>query len=204
MSNAQKTPFARFLPQLAIGNALDQIAQLGLGVPGHVVSISGAIVTVAFDVTGLTLPQVTMPVASPTYLMWPIQPNDKGLAMPASFYLGGVSGLGGGTANDVPRGNLSALYWQPIGNKSFTTPDANSVVIRGPNGVRTQDIGGGTVSTLTPGGLNVTSASGSITLSAGGKTLVINSSGITIDGILWETHYHGDVASGTENTGPPA
>lgn len=40
-----------------------------------------------------------------------------------------------------------------------------------------------------------------LTLTAGGKTITINASGITIDGILWETHSH---SPGTYNiTGSP-
>jgi hypothetical protein len=190
MSIAQKSPYARTLPLFAKGASLDQIARQGLCLPGHVVSVSGAIVTISFDVNGLTLGQVTMPLASPTYIMLPIQAGDKGVAVPASFYLGGVSGIGGGTANDVQRGNMATLWWEPIGSTSFTTPDPNSVVIRGPNGVILQDISGGTVATLTPTGLTITSASGTLTFTAGGHTVVIDSSGITLDGILFSTHTH--------------
>jgi hypothetical protein len=43
----------------------------------------------------------------------------------------------------------------------------------------------------------------SLTLNAGGKIITIDSSGITIDGILWETHYHPGVQSGGSDTGPP-
>jgi hypothetical protein len=42
-----------------------------------------------------------------------------------------------------------------------------------------------------------------IKLIGGGKVLQIDSSGITLDGILWETHTHSGVTSGTDDTGPP-
>lgn len=158
--------------------------------PGHVVAISGAIVTVAFDVTGLTISPVQMPLASPEYLRLPIQKGDKGVAVPASFYLGGVSGLGGGTATDTLQGNLSTLYWVPLGSKSFSAVDPNAVTIYGPNGVVLRDKNSQTVFTLTPSGVVATSSSGSFSFSAGGHTLVINSTGVIIDDKVFLTHDH--------------
>ena len=65
MTNQQKTPLSRTLPAFVRRKVLDQIWQLGLGLPGHVVSVAGPIVTVAFDVVGLgPLQPVEMPLAS--------------------------------------------------------------------------------------------------------------------------------------------
>lgn len=189
-SNAYKTPLSHTLNRFASRKALDEILKRGLAVPGHVTAVSGAIVTIAFDLTGLTLSKIAMPLAAAEYIRLPIQANDKGLAVPASFYLGGVSGLGGGTADTTLQGNLSTLFWLPIGSKNFSTVDPNAVTIYGPNGVVLRDTASGTVATLTPTGLVVTSTSGTISLSAGGHTVVISSAGVVIDGVTFAIHSH--------------
>lgn len=205
MSNEQKTPFVRTLPRLAERKAVEEIEKRGYALPGHVSSIDGSIVTVDFDVTGTLLPQVTMPVFGPEYIRYPIQVGDKGVAFPATLYIGGVSGLGQSAtaAFGVLQGNLSSLVWFPCGNSNWSAVDADAVTIYGPNGVVFRDTNSGTVATLTPTGLDVTSDSGTLTFSAGGVTVTIDSTGVTIDGILFETHTHSGVTSGGDDTGPP-
>lgn len=212
MSQAEKIPLSRTMPKLVERGALDEIGALGLALPGHVVAVSGAIVTVAFDVAGATLPQVTMPVAGSQYVRLPIQIGDIGVAVPASVYLGGASGLGGGVATLYQRGNLSSLIWQPIGNKNWTAVNADYVVVQGPSGVQIQDMSGTVVATFDKSsGVSITFGSGAIdmnssetTLSFGSHSVVINSAGVTIDGILWDTHYHTGVTTGGGITGGPA
>ena len=212
MSQQQKIPLSRTMPNLVERGALDAIGALGLALPGHVVAVSGAIVTVAFDVAGVTLPQVTMPVGGSQYVRLPIQIGDIGVAVPASVYLGGASGLGGGVATLYQRGNLSSLIWQPIGNKNWTAVNAAYVVAQGPNGVQLQDLSGAVVATFDKSsGVSITFGSGSIVMNSSGATLsfgshsvVIDSSGVTIDGILWDTHYHTGVTTGGGITGGPA
>lgn len=209
MSLQQKTPLSRTLSRFAKRKALDEIAELGLGLPGHVVSVAGAIVTVEFDVRGATLEQVTMPIAGSLYVRIPVQIGDLGVAVPCDAYLGGVSGLGGGTATLTRRGNLSTLMWVPIGNASWAPTDY--VVCQGPNGVQLQDLSGAVVATFDKtSGVSMTFGSGSIamnssgiTLSFGGKSIVINSSGVTIDGIPWDSHKHPGVTTGTGVTAGP-
>lgn len=200
MSNAQKTPLARTLSSFSQQKALDEIAKRGQALPGIVKAVSGSIVTINFQVAGLTLPQVTMPLFGPEYIRYPVQVGDKGVAFPASVYIGGVSGLGGGIADDTLRGNLSTLVWFPIANKSWTSVDPNALTLYGPNGVVLRDTGSGTTLTLTPTGLNI-SAQTSITLAVGSHSIVINSSGVTIDGKPFLTHEHTGVTSGGSNTG---
>ncbi len=211
MSQQQKIPLARTLPQLVERGAADEIGALGLALPGHVVAVSGAIVTVAFDVAGATLPQVTMPVSGSQYVRLPIQVGDIGVAVPASVYLGGASGLGGGVATLYQRGNLSSLIWQPIGNKNWSAVNADYVVVQGQNGVQIQDLNGAVVATFDKtAGVSVTFGSGTIgmnssgvTLSFGSHSVSINDSGVTIDGILWDTHGHTGVTTGTGTSGGP-
>lgn len=128
MSRAQKTPLSRSLSTFAQSKSLDEVIKHGLALPGHVVAVSGAIVTVNFDVKDMTLPQVTMPVVGSKYIRLPIQKGDLGVALPASVYLGGVSGLGGATADDSLPGNLSTLVWLPIGNKNWSVVPSGVVL----------------------------------------------------------------------------
>ena len=141
--NAQKTPLARALNRFAEKKVAEAIQLLGKALPASVTAVSGSIVTVKFEVTTtLTLPPVTMPLAGAEYIRFPTQIGDKGLVFPADVYLGGVSGLGGGTADLSIPANLSALVFFPIGNKGWSTTDnPNAVVIYGPDGaiIRTKD-----------------------------------------------------------------
>jgi hypothetical protein len=183
--NIQKTPLARTLPTFVSGRSLDEIAKQGLAIPGHVVAVSGAIITVSFDVAGLTISPVQMPLGSPEYLRLPIQKGDKGVAVPASFYLGGISGLGGGTATDTLQGNLSTLFWMPLGNKNWSAVDPNAVTIYGPNGVTLRDSASQTAATLTPGGVAITG--GGLTVSTGASGTFTTPTGQTVtvqDGIV--------------------
>lgn len=136
--NAQKTPFLSSINEFAgrkIGNAL-QIE--GKALPCSVVSIIGSIVVVKFELTKtpFTLPNTMMPVVGSEYVRLPIQVGCKGVAFPADARIGGMSGLGGGTADLSPPGNLAALTFFPIGNKGWTVPEnPNQLELYGPDGV---------------------------------------------------------------------
>lgn len=201
MSYDQKVPFSRTLPQVMGRVARSTVSRLGLAIPGSVTAVSGAIVTVQPMLAGANLGPLTMPLASAQYLRLPIQVGDKGVAMPASFYLGAVSGLGNGGSADtsIPDGNLTALFWVPLGSKGWATvSDPNAVTIYGvgSSGV-TLKTGTGNASitltdnslTLVCGGNTVTIDSSGVTID-GGKTVTIDSSGVTIDGTVFESHEH--------------
>jgi hypothetical protein len=157
--NYQKVPLARSLNQFAERKVRGAMALLGSVLPAEVVSVSNSIVTVKFliaNTTGspYTLPNVTIPVAGPEYVRMPTQAGDKGVVIPSDVYLGGVSGLGGGTADLSLQANLSSLIFLPIGNKNFSaTDDPNSTVIYGPDGVILRDMGKKTTFTLTSSGI---------------------------------------------------
>jgi len=169
--------------QQAISRAMQIMQTKGYAFPCRVVSVSGSIVTVAFEIQDdtLTLPQVTIPKAESQWIRSPTQVGEFGITVPADAYLGGISGLGGGTANMTRRGNLSSLVYVPCGSKNFPHVDQNAAYIAGPQGavIQTQD---GTSSI-------VVNESG-ITMTFGGKVVTLNGSGFTIDGILFDTHKH--------------
>jgi hypothetical protein len=202
------------LNKIAVRRALEAIENVGHDLPCEVVGINGAIVTVAFDMdtSPWTLPQIAIPKAESPWMRSPTQIGDKGVARPAGRYLGGISGLGGGVAGMKNPGNLSALYFIPISNSGSPPPNINAATVQGPEGAIIQTTAGPTPSsvvtnqsgtTITFGSTAIVVAESSITMNAGGKTVVLDSSGFTIDGILFDTHVHGGVSTGgSDTTGP--
>jgi hypothetical protein len=203
---AQKTPIARSLEQFANRKVRGALDLMGQALPASVVTIvSSGIVKVKFELTNVpfTLPQITVPMIGSEYIRLPIQTGCKGLVIAADAYLGGMSGLGGGTADLTPRPNLSNLVFVPIGNSNWSTADdPNSVVIYGPDGVilRTLDKAA-----------SITIAETAITLKVGSSTFVLNSSGSTSDdggtalaivNSLFEAFFNAHVHS-SSGAGPP-
>lgn len=171
MTAASKTPVARTLSTLVQHRAAAEINKRWVELPGKVVSVQGTTVTVSFDVPGLTIPQATMPVSGSSYARTPIKVGDPGVARAASAYLGTVSGLGTGSpAAAVLQPNLSALVWHPL--RTDTISETTAVFT---------DASGASVVTL---------ASTGITFAFGGHSIVINSSGVTIDDKAFLTHEH--------------
>lgn len=200
MDNSKKTPVHSTLPG-AIRKRVDDALQLtGKALPCSVVSVDGAIVTVKFELTTtFTLPNVTVPIVGAEYIRYPIQAGCKGVVFAADARLGGVSGLGGGTADLSQPSNLTALVFLPISNTAWSTVDPNAVTIYGPNGVVLRDSNSDTTFVLTPNGLVVTGQN-SVKLVVGSTTLELTSSGLTIHGDITVTgkiNTTGDVVAGS-------
>lgn len=188
---------------------------VGKSLPCHITAVSGQIVTVAFDLpqgAPWILPEITLPVASSPYDYEPYQVGDTGFTVPADAYLGGISGLGGGQATWKRPGNLDALVFVPVGKQSFSPTNANARIIQGPGGWIAQTTQGSTPCsivgnqqgiTLTYGSTTITMGAESMNLTAGGHYILIDETGVTIDGILFDTHVHGGVASGGSDTAGP-
>lgn len=185
MDNSQKTPISRTLAAFARRRILDELEQRGRALPCSVVAVNGAIVTVNFEVTGVTIPQVTMPILGSQYIRLPIQVGELGVTYPIDVSIAQIAGLVGGTANMVRRGNLSTLVFAPIGNKNWSAVDPNAVTIYGPNGVVLEDTDGDTTVTLSPGG--GVEVEGTLTVSQGASGTFTTSTGqmVTVqDGIV--------------------
>lgn len=180
--NARKTHLALYLNQTASGRSNDAIKVLGKNLPLKVVSVNGQIVTVEFQVqqSPYTFYQVTMPIHAGIYDWYPVQEGDLGVAVSGDTYLGGISDLGGGTADLSQRANLSTLWFVPISNKNWQPPggDPNKRILQGPNGVRLQDTNGHTILELDNQG-NVT-ITGTLTISG---NLTVNGSTTTVNDI---------------------
>ena len=204
--NALVTPIVWSHSQSGYVRAQDRYQENVQPLPVTIKKIVGELVMVTVDMQGVyTQPTLLLPQAFSEWVREPTQVGDKGWAVPSNYYLGGQSGLGGGTANYRYRGNMTTLVFQHISQKAFPhnkNRDLNAVFINGPNGVVLQDTQGKCVFTQTPTG---------ITIKIGGMTLTITSAGLDVEGgdivnnhlTVGSTHIHGLVVAGTDNTGPP-
>jgi hypothetical protein len=181
--NFTKLWFQKDQNAAAINRAKQAISLTGKALPCRVVSVSGSIVTVAFEVNTApwTIPQIAIPKAESNWIRMPTQVGDFGMVVPSDVYLGGVSGLGGGVATMARAGGLGALLFVPVSNKNSPPDNPNAAQVMGPQGaiIRTED-----------GNASIVVSGSGITLNFGGKTVVLNSAGFTIDGILFDTHIH--------------
>ena len=174
-TNALKTPLARSLEQFANRKVRSALELLGHSLPCTVAAVtSSGIVKVNFELTNVpfTLPQITVPVMAFEYVRYPIQTGCKGMVISADAYLGGMSGLGGGTADLTFRPNLSNLVFVPLGNSAWSAADdPNAVVIYGPDGVILRDSKSKVVLTLSPTACTLTLPSG-VPLTVNGSVIV--------------------------------
>ena len=196
-----KLPLTRSLNTWADNKILDAIQLLGKSLPCTVVSAEENCVTVAFQVIpvpgdNLTLPQVTVPVLTPQYIRLPLQPGDTGLCIAADVSLGGISGLGAGTAGLVVNANLATLAFIPVSSTSWPAVAGNLLVMYGPGGIQIRDQSNSASITISGGAIQIM---GNITV-----TGTITASGdIKAGTISLETHKHTGVTTGGGNTGLP-
>ena len=149
-------------------SAYEQI--LGQVYPCSVIEVNevNAIVTVNFEVDNqglFTLPQVTCPIIGSKYIRIPVQVGDTGICISASTKIGNITGLGSGLPTLTPASNLGALVFVPIGNANWQITDLNSIVLFSPNGDSIVTIG-----------------NDQIKLAFQDKNIIINATGITING----------------------
>jgi hypothetical protein len=207
--------------QLAINRARQAIENTGRALPCRVVKVSGSIVTVAFEVQNSpqSLPNIAIPKAESPWLRMPTQVGDKGVTMPSDAYLGGVSGLGGGTATMVRRGNLSSLVFVPVSNSGSGPIDQDAAQIQGPNGViskttqgtTSQVVTNQTGTTITYGDVSFTVNAAGITITIGALTYTWDATGVhfpvpvTAPEVILPNgavngHYHSDAQGGNTGT----
>lgn len=189
--------FAQSVNQTAISRVSEAIGKLGAALPCSVAAVSGSFVTVKFEVDTApwVLPEITIPKAEGPWVRSPTQVGDFGLTVPADAYLSQISGQGGGLPDLKRPGNLAALVWMPVASKSFSTVNTNAALVQGPEGavIQTED-----------GSASVVVSKTGITMTFGGNVVTLDASGFTIDGILFDTHVHGGVTTGSSSTTGPA
>jgi hypothetical protein len=181
--NVQKTPLAPSFNRIALQTVAGAIQKLGKALPCTVVSVSASMVTVKFEVIeAQALPQITIPKMEGAWIRSPTQVGDQGLTVPSDVYLGGVSGLGGGTATLTPMPNLTALGWLPVANTAFPAVNTNAAYVAGPQGAVIQTSDGTSKIVVSESG---------IVISFAGKVWTFNAAGLTISsGVVAETHVH--------------
>lgn len=199
-TNVQKTPLARSL--LGVGNraATNQAQRLGKTIPCSVTQrVSSKIVEVKFEIIdpNVSFPPATMPIFGSEYIREPIQPGCKGMAIAPDYFLGQMSGLGTGTATMNEQPNLSCLVFMPIGNASFTDFDHNEMLMYGGSD-------GFVIYDSASANATIQLTSSKIALTCAGHSIVIDSSGVVIDGKVFLLHEHTGVQSGLSDTGPVA
>ena len=176
-NDGQKNPLGRSLNLVADKAAANANQLRGQVLPCSVTKVEGQIVTVKFEVTSdFTLPPVKMPIAGWKYIYVPVQVGDKGIAIAADARLGGISGLGGGTADLSLPGNLSALEFLPTSNTAWQP-------IKGPNWLELYGPDG-TLIRSNDKGATVEVVDGSITLKVGAISLVVDAAGVHVNGVL--------------------
>lgn len=194
--NTQKTIFGKSLRRIASHAAHVATAMMGKTVPATITSISGAIVTTNYEVQNSHLPgNVQMPVLGNRYYRPPYVKGEKGMALSADYYLGGMSGLGGGTADTSAHGNLSTQVWAPIGSTAWPAVDQNAnVVTGGSSGILLRDSEGATCTfTLTSTGVTITIGSCIVTITSSGITCTqgIQAGTGGADSVTLQHHNHG-------------
>lgn len=136
--NSLKTHLTVSLDAAARQRASDGDQMQGKGIPCKITKIiSSNMVEVEFQIKGpFTLPKTKMPISSEEYARVPHQVGDVGIAVPLDYYQGGISGLGGGTADYAQRANLTNLRFQGIGRKDLKGDvDKDAYNLYGKNGV---------------------------------------------------------------------
>lgn len=214
MSDFQKLPLSLSTSAAVLKRVQQAIDITGKSLPATVAQvISSGIVTVNFEMfpgAPFTLPQVTLPVHGTEYIRVPFQVGMKGYVNSADYYLGGVSGLGGGTADFSQRGNLTTLVFCPLGNTAWSTTDIdpNLLCQYGPNGVRLMDAGRNCIMTLTATGITVTIGGTTVwtlSTSANASTVNLTTTADVKTGTLTSVnaHVHTGVTTGSSDTGGP-
>jgi hypothetical protein len=106
-------------------------------IPCHVQEVNKDFIVVAFEPQNgvFTPPTVKIPQSMSPYGRDPTQKGDKGFASPSDYYLGGVTGDAGGNTSFYPRGNLTAMSFQPVSHKQNPDRDYDQLThMGGPNG----------------------------------------------------------------------
>lgn len=177
-TNAQKRFFGRDLHEFGDKKSQDWIQRQPRSMPCTVTAVSYPYVTVSIDLNAkpFTLPQIKVPQSQSAYFREPTQVGDQGYLDVCDYYLGGVSGLGGGTADLTLRGNLSTGVFRPITRMSFSPMvDPNKAQMQGPSGFICQ---------TDDGAVSIVGDETEITFTIPGLTVVFSASGVTINGAL--------------------
>lgn len=157
--NSLVAPLWRSLPTHARKQVQDGQQKTPQQIPVTVVSVQGELVTVKAETQGnYTIEQFQVAQDHSQWIRQPTQVGDKGVVSAGDYYLGGQTGLGGGTANYRDRANLTTMVYRAVSQKAFPknpNRDVNAAFINGPNGVVLQDTNGTCVVTIAPNKITI-------------------------------------------------
>jgi hypothetical protein len=144
--NSLVKPLWQSLPLHAMKHTQDGIQKTPKEIPVSVVSVQGELVTVKVEAQGnYTIEQFQVPQSYSEWIRGATQVGDKGFVSGADLYIGGMSGLGGGTSDYRIRGNLTTAVFTPVSQKQFNTNpnrDFNALFLNGMTGTVNQDTAG--------------------------------------------------------------
>lgn len=187
---SQKYRFNQQVNAAASDRARDALEQTGKALPCSVVSVSGSIVTVKFEViSGFTLPNVTIPHFGGEWIRYPVQVGDKGVVIPCDARLNDTANIGTGKATMTSAANLTSLIFMPIASTQWTaTDDPNKLELYGHDGV-----------IIKQGGVKIIVSAAGVEIFG---TVTVHGD-VIADGKSLKTHIHSGVQSGGSNTGQP-
>jgi hypothetical protein len=137
--DSHKNPISYMLNSWAHRRVNESREREPKSMPAHIQKIEKDFVHVAFDTRNsiFTPPVMKMTQSFSRFGREPTQQKDMGLCVPGDYYMGGNTAFSGGRANYYPRGNLSSLSFQPLGNLKAPKRDYDQHwETGGPNGWR--------------------------------------------------------------------
>jgi hypothetical protein len=196
-----KNPQYFTIPSAIQKKVVDAVRLQGKALACHVTGISGAIITVQFDLNDIyTLPQVNIPLFGPEYIRYPIKVGDLGIVQPVDVSISYTSGQGGNPPNLSDPASLEALYFMPIGNKNWVTVDPTQVTIYAPNGVLVRDTTSAAQINLHPGDIKITLGSSTWEMTPNSVTVTTETYTVNAPTII----LNGNLTQGTSGSGYPA
>jgi hypothetical protein len=155
--NFAKLPIALSLPDAVNRLVAIELQKVGKSLPAKIVSRSGAFVTISLAVTSaFTFPNLTVPVLGSQYLRLPLAAGDTGAVVALDARLANITGQGGTPPTLDPPGNLAALFFVPLGSKSWPSvgSDGNLVLYASPD----------CLVQITPMGVTITGSAAALTV----------------------------------------
>jgi hypothetical protein len=224
-NNALVTPLAYSLADLARIGSQNKNQQISQPIPVSITKIHGELVQVKIEAKGrgipYTIPEFIVPQSFSEWIREPTQVGDKGWLVESNYYLGGMSGLNGGTANYYDRSNLTNMVFQHISQKQFphnVNRNLNQVFQNGPEGVMNQTTDGkffvnvdgkNAQVQLGANGSTITFKQDSVVITIGGQSHTFTSSMfqsagdvLTHANTTLDSHLHSD-SGGAGDSGPP-
>lgn len=190
-TQSRRLPLQSQIADAAVSKAHEVLETKGLGLPCKIVQVLGTLVKVEFLLSGVSLPNLTIPIATCLYNRPPYQVGDQGVAISLNASPAFISGQNSQQTQLNATGNLGSLIFFPVASTKWgSVPDPNMYLIQGPNGFIVRSI---------DGSVSVTGTKGkSLVMAFGGNEFTLDSTGASINCNL---NVSGDITSSGTITG---